>query len=892
MDTAPSAARASALERARLHAPFLREAAAGLPAIVEEFLGRGAHRAIALALHRGEGEDIGVLLRRRRRALALAVALGDLSGELTLEEVTKALSDFADGAIDAALARAFRERVPDAPPAGLAVLALGKLGSMELNYSSDVDLILLFDPATLPRRARDEPPEAAVRIGRRLVELLQARTAEGYVQRVDLRLRPSAEITPIALSVDAAIAHYESSALPWERAAFIRARAAAGDVALGRRFLDEIAPFVWRRSVDFGAIDEIRQVSRRIRDHYAQGQAFGSGFDLKRGCGGIREVEFFTQVQQLVHGGRDPALRAPATLDAIAGLSAAGHLEPDVAARLAGAYRALRTAEHRVQMVEDQQTHRLPADPAGLDGVAALDGRAGGAALLAALRPHVEAVGTKFDELIGEHVEGLPRDPAGLRAVLTGLGFQDVDTPMRRISDWRSGRPRALRSAAALKAFEAMLPTLLAAIAAAGDPAHALNRLADVIERVSSGVNLFRLLEARPRLAQLMALVLSHAPPLAEQLARRPALLDGLVDDSSLAPPPTAARIAQRLTDSIGAAPLDRALEIARRTVNERRFAYGIQLIAGERDPLSIGHGYSDLAEGAIVALAQATSQDFASRHGHIEAAELVILALGRFGGRVLTNASDLDLIFLFDAPPGASSSGERPLTATDYYNRLASRIVASLSVPTAAGPLYNVDTRLRPEGDKGMLAVSLAGFEAYQREQAWTWERMALCRARPLFGSPRAKATVADLIRDLLRMPADPKCIRQDAAAMRRDMARHKPPAGALDIKMGEGGLVDLEFTVHTLQLIHGVGLVPDIGEALRLLAASGHIDAALHDDLDLLTRMLIVLRLVSAGSEPLPASRQLIAAVCDLPDWPALLDAQHAARQRIAAAWKEVKG
>ena len=821
----------------------------------------------------------------------MAVALGDLAGELSLEEVTTALSRFADDALDLAVATAITERVPDAEPQGLAVLALGKLGSGELNYSSDIDLILLFDPCTLPRRERDEPGEAAVRIGKRIVELLQARTGDGYVQRVDLRLRPSPEVTPIVLPVDAAITHYESSALPWERAAFIRARAAGGDKALGQRFLDEIKPFVWRRAVDFGAIDEIRQVSLRIRDHYAQGQAFGPGYDLKRGQGGIREVEFFTQVQQLIHGGREPGLRAPATLDALRDLAAAGHLEREVAAALAEAYRALRTAEHRVQMIDDQQTHRLPLDPAALDAVARLGGLDDGSTLLASLAPHVEAVSRQFDKLVDQPSKRLSIDPALLRDELAKLGFTDVETVVRRIGDWRSGRAKALRSAPALAAFEAMLPTLLEAIARAGDPAHALNRFADVVERMPSGVNLFRLLEARPLLADYLARVLSHAPVLAEQLAVRPALLDGLVDDSSFDQPPDAAMISTLLSSAIVNEPLDRALELARRMINERRFAYGVQLVAGVRKPMLMAAAYSDLAEGAIDALAAATERDFAESHGRVAGGEMVILALGRLGGRALTNASDLDLIFLFDAAAGSASDGAKSLTATDYYNRLASRIVASLSVPTAAGPLYEVDTRLRPEGAKGMLAVHVAAFDAYQREQAWTWERMALTRARPVYGTREGRARITTLIDTLLRLPTDPAATRADAKRMRWEMARHKPPTGSLDIKLGEGGLVDLEFAVQTLQLTSGVGLDPNMALAIAALATGGLIDPVLAQDFDLLTRMLVIMRLVAPGGEPATASQQLVATVCGLPDWPALLDAQAAARQRIAATWQEVR-
>jgi glutamate-ammonia-ligase adenylyltransferase len=884
--------RRDALARASAHSPFLAAALQAWPEIGPLFEADGAPAALDAALA-VTGETLAQTLRRQRHRLALAVALGDLGGELALEQVTRALSEFADGAIDQAVSAAIAERTPDEAPVGLAVLALGKLGSFELNYSSDVDLILLFDPATLPRRARDDAGEAAVRIGRRIVELLQQRTSDGYVARVDLRLRPAPEVTPIVLPIDAAISYYESQALPWERAAFIRARACAGDVALGQRFLDEIKPFIWRRALDFGAIEEIRDISLRIRDHYAQGQGFGPGVDLKRGRGGIREAEFFTQVQQLIHGGREPGLRAPATLDALKVLAEAGRLEPGTAVAIGDAYRALRTAEHRVQMIDDRQDHCLPLDGEALDRLAALDARANGAALLAGLAPHVASVARHFDGLVTERGERLSNDPDRLRGELVRLGFGDGEDAARRVADWRSGKARSLRSPAARSAFEAMLPGVMRAIGASPDPARAINRFADLVERLSSGVNFYRLLEARPALAGLVALVLAQAPALAEQLAGRPTLLDGLIDESSFAPPPSADSLKTRFDAEIAGLDFDAALDRVRRMVGERRFALGVQLIAAHRDPITIAEGYSDLAEAAIATLARATEAEFAHSHGRVADGELVILGLGRLGGRALTHASDLDLIYLFVAPPGARSDGPRPLPATDYFNRLASRITAALSVATAAGPLYDVDTRLRPQGAQGMLAVSLEAFAEYQRDAAWTWEHMALCRARPLTGSDKARATVRDLISAVLASPRDPAAVRADSAAMRADLARHKPPAGPLDVKLGPGGLVDLEFAVHTLQLIHGIGLDPRLEVALAALVEAGLLDDGADPDLRLLSRMLVVLRLVApdATMEPAEQSRALIAELCGAPDWPALLVAMDAARQRNAQRWARVR-
>ena len=884
-------ARYDAVDRAERFSPFLREACRAHPEIVQSFFDEGpvsaSERALAV-----EADDVENALRRRRAKLALAVALGDLAGELSFEQATRLLSDFADQAIGAAVRAAVQERVPGAEPDGFTVIAMGKLGSRELNYSSDVDLLLLFDPERLPRRERDDPGEAAVRIGRRLIELLQRRTAEGYVERVDLRLRPSPEVTPIALPIHAAISHYESSALPWERAAFIRARAAAGDIGLGEQFLDAIRPFVWRRSLDFGVIDEVRQISARIRDHFAQGAAMGPGFDLKRGRGGIREVEFFVQIQQMIHGGRDSSVREPATLDAIDALTAAARPEAQTARELADAYRVLRTIEHRVQMVEDAQTHVLPANPQALDNVAHLHGLADGAELIDLLSPHVERAGQIFDGLAPEERKQLSNDPDLLRSELAAIGFDDPAGAARHVSDWRSGKARSLRSPAAHQAFETMLPALLSAVASGADPEHALNRLSDIVERLSSGVNLFRLLDARPPLAELLAKLLAHAPALADQLGRRPELFEGLFDASSFEMPPDAADFAELLTDTMRGHSYDVALDRARRLVNERRFALGVQLIDLRRDPLEVTEGYARVAEGALLALGQAAKSEFETAHGVFPESELVILGLGRLGGHSLTHASDLDLIYLHTTRGGGLSGGRKPLGPNDYFNRLASRMTAALSVPTAAGPLYEVDTRLRPEGAKGMLTVSVEAFERYQRQEAWTWEHMALCRARPVFGSVPVREEAAALIADILRMPRDFDNVASDATRMRADIQRHKPPRGPLDVKLGPGGLVDLEFAVHVLQLTTHVGLSTRLEEALEQLSAESLVPANIVGALKLLSRMLVMMRLVAPGDvKPAPETWELVAQACGAASWKELLAEHDAARQSVAELWNGIR-
>jgi glutamate-ammonia-ligase adenylyltransferase len=862
------------------------------PDVADRLADVGLEATLAHAAEASRDADVGRGLRIERQAVALAVALADLAGA-PLETVTQALSAFADRALDRAIAAAFAERVGAEPVAGFTALALGKQGSRELNYSSDIDPILLFDPETMPRRPREDPAEAAVRIARRVVTLLQEPTADGYVVRVDLRLRPASEATPLAVPIDAAISYYESSALPWERAAFIRARAVAGDVALGERFLAQLRPFVWRRALDYGAVREIRAMSYRIRDHHRQGQILGPGYDLKRGRGGIREVEFFTQIHQLIHGGRDVALRAPATLAALAALADAGHIAPEEAATLADAYRVLRTVEHRLQMVDDRQTHRLPEQPTALDSVARLEGLADGDALIAMLAPCAGGVGSIYDQLQQDGGTALPHAPDLLEQILAEAGFDEPHSARARIDGWRTGKARSMRSNAAQEALEQVLPALIAALGRAPAPQTALNRFDDLVSRLPTAINLFRLLEARPGLLALLADILANAPVLADALARRAQLLDGLIDASALDLPPEVATLTAELGEGERGDGYEAVLERARTRVGERRFALGVQLVAGRADPIAIGEGYGRVAEAAIETLASAAVAAFEEAHGRVPGGELAILALGRLGGGVLTHASDLDIVFLFTGDFRGESDGRRPLGVTTYFNRLAQRVIAALSVPTAAGPLYPVDTRLRPFGGDGLLAVSIDSFARYQEEGAWTWEHMALTRARPVFGSADARARVQAAVDATLIRPNDDAAMTADAARMRSEIARHKPPAGPFDVKLIAGGLVDAEFAVQLSQLRHHIGLYPAFDRAARTLEEADLLAPGFADAAALLTRLLITLRLIAPESdEPAERSRAVVARACGATDWDALLDAYAAARALIAEEWRRVAG
>ena len=879
-----------AIERARANAPFLAAALERMPQIAELFgEGRGED-ALAHAKSLGEEEgDAASALRRERLGIALALAIADLAGEFALGRVMRELSELADRALEQAIRDAVAQRTGEPAGDGFIALALGKHGAHELNYSSDIDPILLYDPDSLPRRERDEPGEAAQRYARHVVRLLSENTAEGYVFRVDLRLRPASEVSPLAISCNAALSHYESSALAWERAAYIRARACAGDIGAGEGFLAAIRPFVWRRSLDFGAIEEIGRLTARIRETYSGPTEPGPGFNVKQGRGGIREVEFFAQTHQLIHGGRDPSLRERGTRAALDALACAGIIAAEDARVLGESYDRLRTVEHRLQMVEDQQTHSLP-DGEALDRVARLDGLADGAALLADLRDVTDAVALRFDRLIdAEDGPATPAPSGGLAARLKSLGYAKPGALAKRIAGWSDGQFRSLRSASAIAAFEELLPQLLEALAEAPEPDRALLRWEALLEKASSAINLFRLLDARPALLDQLGHILTLAPPLADELGRRPEMLDTLIDRSALDLPGSVEQLRAKMARTERDDGYEQRLDRIRIVTGETRFALGVQLIEAVHDPLDIARGLSRCAEAALQLAVAAASEEFAQDHGRIAGAELTVLGLGRLGGGILTHASDLDIIYLFTGTHAAESDGRRPLGATLYFNRLAQRVSAALSVPTAEGALYDVDTRLRPQGNQGPLAVSVESFARYQREDAWTWEHMALTRARVLAGSDAARGEIDGVVAEVLDREREPEQLRRDILKMRGEIAANKPPRGVLDTKLQRGGLVDLEFLVHFLQLRERTGCDPDLGNAIDTLVAAGLLDAKLADAHALMTRMLVGIRLLAPDlAGPGEAAARVLARCCGQDSFDALLQASRDARHGVAEAWQ----
>lgn len=881
----------SALERARNHAPFLARGLERLPELATLLEQGQGEEALGWASEQGRAEDAGIALRRERLGFAVALAVGDLAGAFPLERVMHELSALADRSLDRAIGAAIARRVEQAPSDGFFALALGKHGAGELNYSSDIDPILLYDPERLARRERDEPGEAAQRYAREIVALLSEVTEEGYVFRVDLRLRPASEVSPLAISRNAALTHYESSALAWERAAFIRARACAGDIPAGASFLADISPFVWRRSLDFGAIEEIGRLTSRIRDAYKGPQRPGPGFDLKKGRGGIREIEFFAQTHQLIHGGRNPALRQRGTRAALDALAGAGLIASDDAQLLGRSYDRLRILEHRLQMVNDRQTHALPSGEA-LDNVARLEGLSSGSALVEELEALTEAVGQRFDRLLETTTSpDRARPVSEVTAELAAVGEEDAARLATRIEGWLDGRYRTLRSASARDAFRAILPAMVDALGKAPDPERALVRFERLLDMLPSAINLFRLLDARPGLLDQLLRVLAFAPPLAEALTRHAALLDTLIDKSALDLPGDVATLAAAMGRTDAAMPYEKLLDRIRIVTGEQRFALGVQLIEAQHDPLEIAEGLSRLAEAALQVAVKETTAEFAQVHGQFAGSDLLVLGLGRFGGSALTHASDLDLIFLFSGKPEGESGGPRPIGPTLYFNRLAQRVTAALSVPTAEGALYEIDTRLRPQGAQGPLAVSVEAFAKYQHEAAWTWEHMALTRARVVAGPTGASQELEQVLSEVLTQPRDPAKLRADVLAMRGEMVAHKQAKGPLDAKLLRGGLVDLEFLIHYLQLRDHLALTPRLGEACGELVAAGLLPRELQAAHDFLTRLIIGARLLAPDLEmPQGAAAEVLAGACHCDSPKSLLRSLADARQGVAAAWQSV--
>ena len=881
-----------------------------------------AKRAITAA---DDEAEVMRLLRRMKSEAALLIALADIGGIWPVMQVIERQTKLADVAVGAAvdylLADARRRgklKVSDpgrpAEGSGYIVLAMGKMGAGELNYSSDIDLIVFYDAAApLPGI---EPAPFYVRITRALVRLLQERTADGYVFRTDLRLRPDPASTQIAISTTAALDYYESRGQNWERAALIKARACAGDLAAGEALLAGLSPFIWRKYLDFAAVADVHTMKRQIHAYRGHDQIAVEGHNIKLGRGGIREIEFFVQTQQLIAGGRHPELRTRETLRTLDVLADGGWIGELVRDDLGAAYRFLRAVENRLQMVADEQTHTLPPDRQGLELFARFAGFADRDAFADALVAHLRTVQRHYATLF----ENAPGVEAGRRVLLFPLQVDDKET-LDRLTEmgfrqplevsalvrrWSTGAHGSLKGEFTRSRLAEIVSVLLHQFARSANPDAAVIAFDRFLAGLHGGGRLFSLLRQNPDLVALIALVLGTAPRLADSLAQFPQVMDAVVDPSFFGALPEESEIAAGLDRSLQqAGSYEDFLDRIRIFAQEQMFLIGTRILSGTVSAEQAGEAFARLADVLIRSLHRAIEDQFISLHGRIAGQETAILALGKLGGREMTASSDLDMIVVYDFDRDRpESSGPRPLYGGQYFSRLTQRLISALTVQTNYGLLYQVDMRLRPSGRSGPLATQIDGFAIYQQSEAWIWEHMALTRARVVSASPQFAARVEELIRVVLCRPREAEMVAGDVVEMRKAIATEKGDSERWNLKYVAGGLVDIEFVAQYLQLVHAAR-TPDIldtstarvlEKAWRLGVLSTEDAEVLRPAVRLYDDLTQILRLCLSGPfDPSAASPGLIgllARAADVPDF-ATLDAFLGETQtKVRASFNRILG
>ncbi|MDQ0358331.1 glutamate-ammonia-ligase adenylyltransferase [Rhodoplanes tepidamans] len=879
----------------------------------------------AVAQSRDDAEVMR-LLRRLKAEAALLIALADIGGVWALERVTRALSDLADTAVRAAvrylLLAAMRagKLVPRDPDhieehSGYVVFAMGKGGAHELNYSSDIDLIVFFDPAA-PLAPDIEPGLLFVRITRSLIKLLQERTGDGYVFRVDLRLRPDPASTQVAVSVPAALHYYESIGQNWERAAFIKARPCAGDLALGGVVLKELTPFVWRKYLDFATLADVHAMKRQIHAYKGHGDIAVEGHNVKLGRGGIREIEFFVQTQQLIAGGRNPGLRGRETLAMLTVLAEGGWIAPEAATELARAYRFLREVEHRLQMVADEQTHNLPSDRPALERFARFLGYESRDAFAAALLAELNVVQRHYGALF-EHAALRAAEQRGLafpadrddKETLDKLGAMGFRTPLEvstTVRRWLTGAPRGLRGETARTHFEQLVPMLLDQLASSENPDGAVLAFDHFLNGLHGGGRLFALLNQNPDLVALVGLLLGTAPRLADILAAHPQVMDPLIDPAFFGALPDAARLDAELERSLAQARSDEDfLDRVRLFGQEHMFLIGARILSGTVSAVQAGDAFAGLADVVIKALHRSVERSFAATYGRIKGGESAVLAMGKLGGREMTASSDLDLIVIYDFDEQSpESDGARSLYGSQYWARFTQRLINALTTQTNHGRLYEVDMRLRPSGRSGPVATSLAAFREYQRSEAWTWEHLALTRARVVSASPAFARAVEQAIRAVLCVPRDAKTIAGDVVEMRRAIATEKGDSERWNLKYVAGGLVDIEFVAQYLQLVHAAKTPAILDTStIRVLEKAARHGLLAVEDAEVLRPaarlyhdLTHVLRLCLPGPfVPEKAGAGLLALLtraADVPDFPTLEAHLAETQERVRASFVRILG
>jgi [glutamine synthetase] adenylyltransferase / [glutamine synthetase]-adenylyl-L-tyrosine phosphorylase len=745
-------------------------------------------------------DALGAGLRQAKRRVALYVALADLAGVWPLEVATAALTALADHAVATAVKVLVRDEIrrgklpgaqaeDAATGAGMVVLAMGKMGAGELNYSSDIDLICLFDE-TRYSGIEDDARAAFVRVTRRMAAMLSDITDQGYVFRTDLRLRPDASVTPVCISMAAAESYYESVGRTWERAAFIKARPCGGDLTAGEVFLKTLTPFVWRKHLDFAAIQDAHDMRLRIRDHRGLRGIAVEGHDLKLGLGGIREIEFFTQTRQLIAGGRDTSLRDRTTVGGLARLAERGWVPPDVAATLTRHYRDHRELEHRLQMVGDAQTHKMPTAPQDVARIAAFLGQSEGR-----FRHDLIARLQEVDAL----TEGFFA-PAEVAAEQISL----PDTAKAIVKGWMSYP--ALRSDRAQASFERLRPAFLKRLSRTANMDEALIALDGFLAGLPAGVQLFALFEANPSLVDLIIDIAATAPELARYLSRNARVLDAVIGGSFFAEWPGQAGLRAEAMRVIADAPDYEAKLIALRVwQKEWHFRVGVHHLRGLIDAGGAAQQYADLADATLAALFPAVVADFVCKHGDMPGRGAVLLGMGSLGAGTLNAGSDLDLIVIYDPLTDEMSDGPKPLATRSYFARFTQALVTAVTAPMAEGRLYEVDMRLRPSGRQGPVATGWLSFRTYQETEAWTWEHLALTRARVIAGDAGLGRDLEAFRCALITQKGKGAGVTADVAAMRQRLAEAHPLLDPFEVKHGPGRLLDIDLAAQMLALMSG---------------------------------------------------------------------------------------
>lgn len=764
------------------------------------------------------------LIRALKSRAALLIAIADISGHWDLTQSTYALSRLADLCLKLSLSHilheamekgrlAWPENKPEpATPAlsrnsGFVILSLGKLGSNSLNYSSDVDLILLYDEARV--ELSDQLPKAFfTKVSQKLVTLMAERTADGYCFRVDLRLRPDPGTTPPAVSFAAAEIYYHSVAETWERAAMIKARVSAGDLSVGIDFLSHIRHFVWRRHMDFAAVEDIHAIKDRILRHYGHDDISLEGHNIKIGEGGIRSIEFFVQIQQLIAGGRNPELRASSTREALQALNIAGIIDSAQTQQLDEAYEFLRTIEHRLQMINDEQTQTLPESDEGMAHLATFLGFDEVERFKTRLLGTLSIVKRHYDTLPGiseeKSIPAFLKSREALERRLFSWGFSEASAST--IDKWDQAPYKSLKSPRARKIFANLLPEILESFSRSADPDKALDRFDDFVSKLPSGVQIFALFQNNPWVFQVIGKILTMAPNLASELARRPDLMDYLLNPTFFDPPGDKKALKVNLLAALTeAGDHEEVLDITRQWLNEMRFQTGIQLLEGLTSSAEAGRHRANMAETVLETLLPHVTKEFEKNNGTIKGGELAIIALGSFGGRELTAGSDLDLVLLFDAPEGAKATNGRGHPASQYYIRLGQHFLTSLSAMMGSGKLYEVDLRLRPSGRWGPLVVTLASFLEYQKASAWTVEHMALTRGRVVLAGSKFRKKIEKGILGILAMKRDPLALAKQMAEVREKYFLEHGTESVFGVRQVRGGLIDAEYILQFYALTKG---------------------------------------------------------------------------------------